>query len=343
MRKRNVAILIICISVLFSASSVSASDSISSVNTSETIVYDSYTGTISGLSDPETVLPIDIIQSPEIFEIRKIYELSPDVNPQRLPRDSFERNGIVYECTDILREVVIGEQIQDIVQTETIESPKNDMDTILGLLKETKTVTTEDGFTGILYLDISSVRTDVSGYGSTSKSISATRSYPNLSNADTRYIPKTIEDNGNTLTLKNVDWQSDNTMNVDDYEITDRYIAVATYTGTQSVSYIKGYTVTADYIGEVFKTGVSKIRYTVIFAGSESESEEESSQSTDFLMPAIIIIAVVTAAAAAIIYMLYKKKKEKEMIRNEETHINDPAAIRDDNADERDSDGSGEL
>ena len=43
------------------------------------------------------------------------------------------------------------------------------------------------------------------------------RSYPNLASQDTANIPKTIEDNGRTLTLQNISWQTDNTANTDGY------------------------------------------------------------------------------------------------------------------------------
>ena len=39
------------------------------------------------------------------------------------------------------------------------------------------------------------------------------------------------------------------------------------------VSYVTGYTTTADYTGEVYRTGVTVIRYTVIFTGTPIEPE----------------------------------------------------------------------
>ena len=57
-------------------------------------------------------------------------------------------------------------------------------------------------------------------------------------------VPKSIEDSGRTLTLADVQWQ----------EAGGFYNAAATYTGTASSKYATGYTVTADYAGEVTKT-----------------------------------------------------------------------------------------
>lgn len=144
------------------------------------------------LSDPDTLLPVDIVLDQEALEIRKVYDLPPTTDPSILPRDPFDREGYHYECSDILREVIIGAETQKITQTETVESSNKDLETILGLLPQEKSVTTEDGFEGTLYLDVDSIHTEPSGYGSSTKPVTAKRSYPNLSSADTNHLPKTI-------------------------------------------------------------------------------------------------------------------------------------------------------
>ena len=46
----------------------------------------------------------------------------------------------------------------------------------------------------------------------------------------TQYIPKTIEEDGRTLTLQTVNWQTDNTANMDGYAVGDRFTACLLYT-----------------------------------------------------------------------------------------------------------------
>ena len=145
------------------------------------------------------------------------------------------------------------------------------MDTILSLLPQEKEVTTEEGFTGTLTLDLDSIKTEAAGYGSSTQPVTATRTYPNLANQDLNHLPKSITEGGRTLTLQDVQWQTDNTYNADDYEIGDRFTAVCTYGGSKTVSYVTGYTTTANYSGEVYRTGVTVIRYTVIFTGTPME------------------------------------------------------------------------
>ena len=219
------------------------------------------------------VMPVDIITSEDKTEMRKVYELKPEEADDVIPRADFEHNGFLYTCFDILKEDIELTTSKLHEETVTVNSKSSDTNTVLSLLEKTKEFTTEDGYTGTLYLDTDSIKTEVSGYGSSNYTVTATRNYPNLSDADLTYIPKTIQDNGRTLKFQNVQWQTDNTKNVDDYEIGTRYTAIVTYTGTASKSYVKGYTVTAKYSGEVSRVDFDKKRYTVIYTGTQIPEE----------------------------------------------------------------------
>jgi len=71
------------------------------------------------------------------------------------------------------------------------------------------------------------------------------------------------------MTLQDVSWQTDNTANMDDYAMGDRYTAVATYSGTATSKYVTGYTVTAKYEGTVSRIALDRVRYVAIFEGTE--------------------------------------------------------------------------
>lgn len=263
---------------------------------------------------PETaetgaILPVDVIMNQEALEIRKVYDLPPSIDPSAIPREGFDRDGIHYECSDILREVVMGDETQTLTRTETVESKNKEMETILALLPQEKDVTTEDGFSGTLYLNLNTLRTEVSGYGSSTKNVSTTRSYPNLSSADASHLPKTISDGGRTMTLQNVQWQTDNTYNADDYEIGDRFTAICTYSGTQTSSYVKGYTTTAEYTGEVQRTGVTVMRYTVIFNGMPviADDAEAGPGLRQAAVPALAALGAVAAGGGGM-YLWMKRK-----------------------------------
>ncbi len=207
-------------------------------------------------------------------EIHKIYELKEGESPDSIPQESFEQNGRVYVLKDILKAEIPSHETKEVTESVTVESKTNKMEDILLLIPARKEIMTEDGFSGTLELDVSTIKMESKGTGSNSYTMKATRTYPNLAGADLQYIPKTTVENGQTLQFASVDWQSDNTANVDTQAITDRYTAVVTYEGTGTRTYSKGYIVTAEYKGSVSKTSTETTQYTAIFAEDRAFSFE---------------------------------------------------------------------
>ena len=185
--------------------------------------------------------PTSITRSEDGGEIRKIYDLSPTDDPAGIPRSDFEQDGFRYTLTDLLKQELPEYEERQHTETVSLESKSKDMASVLALLPQEREFITDDGLTGTLTLQLDTVQVEVAGYGSSTKEVQATRSYPNLAGQDTQYIPKTIEDNGRTLTLQSIDWQTYNTASTDGYALGDRFTAVATYTGSATSSYVKGY------------------------------------------------------------------------------------------------------
>ena len=207
---------------------------------------------------PAICYPTSVTRSEDRTEIRKVYDLGPEDDPAGISRSDFELEGWHYTLTDLLRQEAPEFEERYHTETVTVDSASKDMESVLALLPAQREFTTDDGLTGVLTLKLDSVNVEISGYGSSTQTVSATRAYPGLASQDTSYIPKSIEDNGRALTLQNIDWRT---------EGEDRYTAVATYTGTATSSYIKGYTVTADYSGTVSRINLNKVRYVAIFEG----------------------------------------------------------------------------
>lgn len=207
--------------------------------------------------------------------IQKVYQLSLDDDPAKIPTEDFVRNGRLYYLLDMTRQDEIGVDTKSHIQTVTLPSKTNDMERILQTLDAEIEATTEDGYTGTLHLDHTTVKVTTDGYATKTGTVSASRTYSNLSDADLSLVPKSISDNGKNLTLADVQWS-----NSTDGETT-RYTATARYTGTTSSKYATGYTVTANYSGEVSKTGCDVVVYTAIF-GSVEAPKEENVERTPF-------------------------------------------------------------
>lgn len=266
---------------------------------------------------PQVCYPTSVTQSEDGTELRKMYDLGPADDPAGIPRSDFEQGGFRYTLVDVLKQELPERESRQHTETVTLESKNKDMESILALLPPEKEFITEDGLSGTLSLQLETVQVEVSGYGSSTREVSATRSYPNLANQDTANIPKSIEEDGRTLTLQTINWQTDNTAATDGYALGDRFTAVATYTGSATSSYVKGYTVTADYTGTVSRIALNKTRYVAIFEGTPlqpvtPEAEQGVSGVAQFNWAAILVpFGVVALAGAGIGAALFLKRRRE--------------------------------
>jgi hypothetical protein len=230
-----------------------------------------------------------------------MYDLEPTDDPSGIPRSDFEQDGYHYTLIDLLKQEIPENESRQHTETVSVSSKSKDTASVLALLPETKEFVTDDGLSGVLTLKLDTVNVEVAGYGSSTKELTATRTYPGLASQDTQYLPKTIEDNKNTLALQNVSWQMDGASSEDGSE---RYTAVATYSGTTTSSYVKGYTVTADYTGTVSRIALNKVRYVAIFEGTalapelpEVEVEVEATPAFQFKWAYVLVPLGVVALA----------------------------------------------
>lgn len=256
--------------------------------------------------------PADVVERTdgEYPRLEKIYVLSPLDDPAGIPTGDFQREGVTYTLLDLTKQDCTETDTQFYTETVSLESDSSDMEKILPQLAATCEVTTEDGYTGLLTLDTASIKVEADGYETSSRTVTATRSYPNLSDADASLLPKTIQDSGRTLTLADVQWQ----------EAGGFYNATAIYSGTASSKYATGYTVTANYSGDVSKAVGGTVVYTAVFSGNQprqtgAEFSGEIDETTH--LGNLTWLLIFPAAIAAVgIFLLgkfaYKKVKEKK-------------------------------
>ena len=214
------------------------------------------------------------------LRIDKVYQLSLGDDPSKIPTEDFERNGRLYYLLDMVRKDEVGVDTQTHTETVTLASDTNKMDAILQRLDAEMEFTSEDGYTGILRLDHTSVQVTTDGYKSSTKKLSATRTYPNLSEADVSLVPKSITDNGKTLKLADVQWSSSESTDGEGGVVT-HYTATASYTGSTTSTYATGYTVTANYTGELSKTDCQVVTYTATFGSMELPGASDAPEMDD--------------------------------------------------------------
>ena len=252
----------------------------------------------------DILYPVEVTEYMEgdSSRLKKIYVLTPADDPSLIPTEDFDREGQTYTLLDITRQDQVETDTRDYTETVTLESKTKDMDAILPQLTATLEVDTEEGYTGVLTLDTASIQVEAAGYSTSTRAVTAARTYPNLSDADVSLIPKSIEDGGRTLELANIQWQ----------EAGEFYTANATYTGTASSKYATGYTVTAEYSGEVSKTTNDTVTYAALFSANPTQMQTAAKSGMNWRW---LLVLPAGAAAAGLFFggkFLLKKYKSKK-------------------------------
>lgn len=217
--------------------------------------------------------------------IVKTYVLPPDADPEVLEGDPFDYEGYHYTWAYTTKEEKTYREEKEVSQTVTVETTSKDLSDILAALEPT--IEYDDGeFKGVLALDHTTIKTEVSGYTTKSATATATKTIGNLDRNDMSYIPATTVKDGRTLSLKNVEWQVTGTDLVGDTLMPCTYQAVASYSATYSYKSANGYVSTAEYKGKVVAEGVESIIYTVVYAGEEivpSDTDTEPDRELEAL------------------------------------------------------------
>ena len=130
----------------------------------------------------------------------KVYYLTAKDDPTTISTADFEREGRTYTLLDLLKNDQTETDTREHIEVVTLESKTKDMTEILKMLEPKLEVKTEDGYEGVLSLDHTTIQVEAAGYGTSSRTVTAERTYPNLSDADVSLVPKSVNENGRTLT-----------------------------------------------------------------------------------------------------------------------------------------------
>ncbi|MCL1842619.1 MAG: hypothetical protein FWF79_02280 [Defluviitaleaceae bacterium] len=217
------------------------------------------------------VFPVNVAEGYNyegVRELVRIYELLPGESPEWINTDSFQRNGYYYQLAEIIRRVDVSHTVREHREVVKIPSPTNNLQAVIAGLYPTMEFVDEDGYTGLLHLDIRSIEMTQDGTRSTSRTVSQTREYPHLSNPDISLIPQTVSANGRTYTLSDVNWRTNTATPIDFNSVAQTFTAVATYTRTATSNVSTGYTTIAEYSGMLTRVSTGEVRFAATFIGT---------------------------------------------------------------------------
>lgn len=290
-----------------------------------TLIFLSVTFSVHAALEPTEVIHRD----GEEKTVEKVYVLPADEPEEPIPTDSFTEGGVKYEFAELLREDNMADDTKDYSESFSLKSSTDDTQTVIAMFEPTKEISTEDGYTGTVEADFSTLSVKSEGVGSQSYTITERRSYPNMDSADTSAVPKTIVQNGTSLELTDIEWVSSANDSIDGQNLAVRYTANAVYSGTGTRTYSKGYNAAVVYKGQITKKVVGTVTYTAVFreANSGTDAEPVGEQQTEnengdanreeprhrtnpLLYLLYIPMLALLAAGGYVVYRIVRKKRQ---------------------------------
>ena len=276
--------------------------------------------TFGAFAANDVLVPQEVIMgiSGDCKTVEKVYVLPKDSDENLIPKEAFTENDVEYIFEEMKVKDNSEEDTKEYSENVNYHTSTNDAETVVALFSPTVEVTTEDGYVGTLTFDHSTLELTPAGYSSRKFTVTEERSYPNLASADTSLVPKTIDKDGTTLTLADIEWITAADETINGTEVAVRYTANAIYTGTETKTYVNGYTASADYKGTVTKAVNDTVTYTAVFKENKEtpvpETDLDETKDNTLKTVGIAVGSVVCAAALGTGgYALYRfiRKKRK--------------------------------
>lgn len=211
----------------------------------------------------------ELVEINGVPTLTKTFELAPDVDPVLLREEPFSQDGYWYRYQRMDKSDQEITDEKEAEETVTVDAPSGELADVIDQFPATRQYS-KDGYTGELVLDVQSITVEATGYSTVTDSHphTVTKTYE-LAYNDRSLVPESVQADGLTLPLTDLSWSE--TKNVEDSDVPASWTATATYSKTTYTTreVADGYQATATYKGEVSKTGVGSVVYTVTYTGSK--------------------------------------------------------------------------
>lgn len=211
----------------------------------------------------------ELVEINGVPTLTKTFELAPDVDPALFREEPFSQDGYWYRYQRMDKSDQEITDEKEAEETVTVDAPSGELADVIGQFPATRQYS-KDGYTGELLLDVQSITVEATGYSTVTDSHphTVTKTYE-LAYNDRSLVPESVQADGLTLPLTDLSWSE--ASNVEDSDVPASWTATATYSKTTYTSreVADGYQATATYKGEVAKTGVGSVIYTVTYTGSK--------------------------------------------------------------------------
>lgn len=231
--------------------------------------------------------------------LTKVFVLPSGDDPEILREEPFSEDGTIFRYERMDRSEHVQSDNKTVSEEVRVEAPSDKLADVIDQFPSTRSYS-EEGYAGTLLLDIQSIKVEATSYSTVTDSHphSITKTYT-LERNDRSLVPETVQAEGLTLPMTSLKW--DESQNVEDSDVPATWLATAVYSKTtySSRQVADGYQATATYRGEVSKSYVDNVTYTVTYLGSKIPL-------APFLSPEVTVpqIVIVVTAAALLLLLL---------------------------------------
>ena len=226
--------------------------------------------------------------------MKKTFELPPEIDPQMLEQP-FEQDGYSFVFREVIStEATSAASARLTSKTAAIVSDTDNLEEVIQRFPDT-IVYEQDGYTGRLRLDATSLEIEADEFETFTYSFTRTRDIPGLGRND----PALVEREWNGKTLDGLTFRRG---------ADGRYTATATYRGLATSTRPVSFIATVSYYGEVSRISIGNTLYTVIFEGTAIDVQEmpdtvetptdEAARGLN-LLPIVAGVAVVVSGIVA--------------------------------------------
>ena len=239
----------------------------------------------------------ELVEIDGVPTLTKTFELAPEVDPELLREEPFSQDGYWYRYQRMDKSDQKVTDKKEAEETVTVDAPSAELADVIDQFPATRPYN-KAGYTGDLLLDVQSIGVDATGYSTVTDSHphTVTKTYE-LAYNDRSLVPESVQEDGMTLPLTDLRWAEAGM--VEDSDVPSSWTATATYSKTTYTTreVADGYQATAVYKGEVSKTGIGSVIYTVTYTGSKIPV-------LPFLDPDITVVQIAAVVALPIILLI---------------------------------------
>lgn len=190
-------------------------------------------------------------------------------------------NDIKYNLENTEKQDLETVNSKTIEQTKTLELSTNNRNKILEKFEQS--INYDDGeYSGKLYCSENTLKITTIKHGKYEKVFTINKEYTGLNKSDLDYIPKEIKQDGYTYLLTKCDWNIVENEDIQNVSMPKTYTATTTYKTVKTLENPYTYNCEITYIGEVSKTSLDTVQYTVTYK-QEKQKEEIKENKTSVL------------------------------------------------------------